>query len=243
MDANFVGAVQAALGAPEVAEVGGRERLILPPNWKDATPNAPMPLVIEMYSLAGLRDYLATNDVKARVFVHVDGPAEVDVFGDLGDIADEYRRYCYVRVNALPTKYVDGEWRDIETTIIRLQTSYVPSASRDALISVLSSVTEGEVRESLDDGYTQEVKTRRGVTLAERTKVPSPVVLAPYRTFREVEQPTSSFVVRLRGSEEGRPTVALYEADGSAWVHMAIQRVGAYLRELLKDQVGRVVLA
>lgn len=64
--------------------------------------------------------------------------------------------------------------------------------------------------------------------------------LQPYRTFLEVEQPASDFLLRL--DKEGRP--ALYEADGGAWKLEAKRNIAAYLCEQLADLVecGSVVV-
>lgn len=59
------------------------------------------------------------------------------------------------------------------------------------------------------------------------------VKLKPYRTFSEVEQPESEFLVRL--SDGGR--VALYEADGGAWKLQARRNVADYLKENLADLI------
>jgi hypothetical protein len=86
------------------------------------------------------------------------------------------------------------------------------------------------VRETVDDTVGQEVKTARGVVMSERTKVPNPVLLAPYRTFREVTQPESLFVLRLRSGDGDKPRCALFEADGGTWKLEAIQNVATWLR-------------
>jgi len=61
-------------------------------------------------------------------------------------------------------------------------------------------------------------------------KVPNPVVLAPFRTFREIAQPESKFVFRM---QQG-PRCALFEADGGAWRLEAMKRSKAYLEEELE---------
>jgi len=71
---------------------------------------------------------------------------------------------------------------------------------------------------------------RKGGACLEAAAVPNPVMLAPYRTFPEVEQPASPFVLRLKqGPEGGRPSLALFEADGGKWQLEAVKRVRTYL--------------
>lgn len=69
----------------------------------------------------------------------------------------------------------------------------------------------------------------------------NPIVrLKPYRTFNEVDQPESEFLVRL--SEGGY--VALYEADGGAWTLQARRNVADYLKTALADliEAGEVIV-
>ncbi len=65
--------------------------------------------------------------------------------------------------------------------------------------------------------------------------VPNPVILAPYRTFPEIEQVESKFIFRM---QEG-PNAALYEADGGAWKNEAMRRIKEYLVENLKELKAR----
>jgi|SRR5579859_1922838 len=63
------------------------------------------------------------------------------------------------------------------------------------------------------------------------------VQLAPYRTFRDIEQPVSTFLFRIQQSGENMPTFALFEADGGAWKIEAVQKIAARLSAGLKDAV------
>ena len=63
--------------------------------------------------------------------------------------------------------------------------------------------------------------------------VPNPVILRPYRTFPEVEQPASSFIFRMK--ENDGVCCALFEADGGAWKNEAMRNIKEYLKENLCD--------
>ena len=79
-----------------------------------------------------------------------------------------------------------------------------------------------------------------GTTTNQSMTQEQAVVEQPYRTFLEVEQPASDFLLRL--DKGGRP--ALYEADGGAWKLEAKRNIAAYLGEQLADLVecGSVVV-
>ena len=65
-----------------------------------------------------------------------------------------------------------------------------------------------------------------------------PIVrLSPYRTFREIEQPESQFLLRIRTDDRGNAEVALFEADGGVWRNEARLRIAEYLKEHIKVSV------
>ena len=97
-----------------------------------------------------------------------------------------------------------------------LQTCFIPSDCRDVVMRVVNNMTEEQSMQVSDDG----------VTIFK-----NPAYLRPMRTFTEVEQVESPFVVRFK---EGK-RAAIFEADGGQWQVEAVRRVGAYLRERLKD--------
>lgn len=63
---------------------------------------------------------------------------------------------------------------------------------------------------------------------------------SPYRTFQEVDQPSSQFLIRI--TERG---IKFVEADGGMWKLAARQTIKKHLEEALKDEVdrGTVVIA
>ena len=95
------------------------------------------------------------------------------------------------------------------------------------------------MRTTGDDGVTQTVTAKAGVVLSKDVRVPNPVSLRPYRTFREVLQPASSFVLRLQGGGKASttPVGALFEADGGAWKVEAMRNISTYLRSFLPEGV------
>jgi hypothetical protein len=73
------------------------------------------------------------------------------------------------------------------------------------------------------------VTAKSGISTVENVIVPNPVMLCPFRTFAEVEQPESEFVFRMQTGFKA----ALFEADGGKWKLYAMQNVKAYLEEKL----------
>ena len=67
----------------------------------------------------------------------------------------------------------------------------------------------------------------------ESVEVPNPIDLQPFRTFLEVDQPTSAFVFRI--DKAGR--CALFEADGGIWKNEAMENIKEYLEEKLSEEI------
>jgi hypothetical protein len=111
---------------------------------------------------------------------------------------------------------------------------FSPEGDRAKVLSIVGNIKEESVKNTGDDGVTQTVTARAGIARVENVEVPNPVMLYPYRTFREVAQPGSLFVLRLRTGQVA-PTCALFEADGGRWRLEAIDRIAAYLREKLPE--------
>lgn len=155
------------------------------------------------------------------------------------DYAEYSRLPLYEAVSDVPSITVNQEMSQ-ERAVVELQSLYAVTPDRDYLLSLLSRIDVNQGVSSVDNGISQEVSVRTGAVLKEQQTVQPIVRLQPYRTFLEVEQPASDFLLRL--DKEGRP--ALYEADGGAWKLEAKRSIAAYLGEQLVDLVesGNVVV-
>lgn len=129
---------------------------------------------------------------------------------------------------------------DYETMMITLKSKFVETPELLELVKLLGTITEENSAQLSDDGFTQTVVVRKGIAIKDNKAVKPIVNLKPYRTFNEVEQPESQFLLRL--SEGGY--VALYEADGGAWKLQARRNVADYLKSALADliEAGRVIV-
>lgn len=110
----------------------------------------------------------------------------------------------------------------------------------DYVSTVVSKIQQSNSAETEDDGITQRVTVKKSVsgTLVGKETVKPIVTLSPYRTFREIEQPESRFLLRIN-CDSDEPKIALFEADGGQWRNEA--RIG--IAEYLKSQIGVSVIA
>lgn len=176
------------------------------------------------------------NTVEQRLYVRVSEYNRVDVFTSYD--TQGVRTYLY-RSNADVPGLREG-FRDRETMLIQLRSLFLQTPDVAYLLDLLSKMSDEEKVTSQDNGVTQVVEARKGVALKEQVEVRPRVKLTPFRTFLEVDQPESEFLLRVGDGGQ----VGLFEADGGVWKLVAKRSIAAYLEGRLKDLVeaGRVVI-
>lgn len=195
------------------------------------------PTAYEVDTLDALVKLILTEGLTLgrRLYVRVDSARKVTVTTTYnnGELRNPYLRFpLYEAVSDVPGVTI-GNLMSQERAIVELQSLYGATPDRDYLLDLLSRIDVNEGVSSVGNGVTQEVNVRTGAVLKQATPVRPIVQLQPYRTFLEVEQPVSDFLLRV--SKEGEPT--LFEADGGAWKLEAKRSIAAYLAEKLADQV------
>ena len=127
-----------------------------------------------------------------------------------------------------------------EQASIALQTRFQTTPDRDYALRILSQITTGGKVTYNDNGIATSIITQKGVALQGTEAIKPLVKLKPYRTFQEVDQPESLFLIRI--DERG---ISFIEADGGMWKLDARSTVKAFLEDALCDLVetDRVVIA
>lgn len=191
----------------------------------------PTTSALHVRSLSGIVEYLQSEfDWTEKLMIHVNSPTEVEVFSTFNR---DYNRNVLIKAEAMLPAFRFDQFYETEPFIIKLQSAFVPSDDRAILLKLVGNIREDDVRDYGDDGITQVVTAKTGVASVSDVKVPNPVVLKPYRTFVEVEQPASDFVFRMQKG----PACALFEADGGAWKLEAMKNIKEYLQAALADEI------
>lgn len=208
----------------------------------DNRPKEVEPAHLEVRTLQALLDYIGSEIDDAyletkKAFVHVAGPALVRFNTELFGVHHQ-------RVTLMCAKMFDGPvfefgaYMNQEMFIIGLQTCFVRTGDFDPLLSMVSGLMDEHVTEGNDDGVSQQVGVRRGVTTVGMEKVVNPVTLTPFRTFPEIGQPASRYVVRFRGGGEGKiPLVALFEVPDGLWRLEATNAIQAFLKAQISQGI------
>ena len=170
------------------------------------------------------------------VFIRAEDARAVSVFTTYDDVMARdnlYRAECDV------PGFRDG-FREYEAAIIELRSRFVPGPGVDYLLDLLSRISKDTGVTTSDNGVSQTVEARQGVSLKTMVAVKPRVALRPYRTFLEVEQPESEFLLRL----DDNGNVGLFEADGGMWRQTAKASILAYFEARLSDEIkaGKVVV-
>lgn len=198
-------------------------------------------------SLSSVADYIKSNadfDALAsdgRKIIHVEDEKTVWLYTEMNSFK---KRSALLLASAWVSSFPFGQWLSLENFIISVQANFVADEHRDELLSFVATVKQDTGVEQQDDGVTQKVTTRSGVSLSRTSKVPNPITLRPFRTFSEVEQPESSFVFRIKAEEGCGVKAALFAADGDAWRHDAILKIRDYFQtHVIAEDDSVIVLA
>ena len=210
------------------------------PNELTASPLA-------VHTLSAVRDYIESgadecaedeDSLSRRFVIHVTDYNEVYLYRELNS---DKARECLLEADLSAPTFPFGRWLGVEEFIINMQTHFVPGENRDTLVQLISTVTTENGVSLADDGMTQRVTARSGISLVKQVSVPNPVVLAPYRTFTEVEQPKSPFVFRIRQTGD-EVQAALFAADADAWKREAIANIRDWFEQHIPQELREDVI-
>ena len=225
------------LAAPTIHEVEGsvysNQQLVHIQDKK------PMPKCIDLTGLDSICKMVRNEaeHVGLQIFIQVKDYKSVSVFTELDE--DEDRLYLYNCVADTPAVAM-GRFMAYENAVIELRSLYIPNKGTEYLLQLLSSISNESKVTSSDNGVTQQVEARSGIALNSMVKIEPRVTLQPFRTFVEVAQPESEFLLRI--NERGE--IGFFPADGGVWKLEATRNVAAYFEDKLKDLVetGAVVV-
>jgi hypothetical protein len=186
-------------------------------------------------TLTGLVHYIESNvdslDLTALV-IHIEGHDAVSLLGPLRGRFKQREEYLTAHSEPVLCRTFNfATYYDNESFIIALQSLFVMTDELESILRIVGNIKEEAVKTHVDDGISQSVTARAGIARVEEVQVPNPVTLQPFRTFRELDQPPSVFILRMRQNSGQKPTCALFEADGGKWKLDAIQRIKDYLSE------------
>ena len=211
----------------------GRQYIYCAGEYEEAEPLLPDKIIradtFETFSLDGLIEYIKADpehifDQKGiRNIIQVVSPTKVQVISPQTGYWRE--REIIARCIAVIPEIYFGRYMDTDDFQIMVQTCFEESENRAKVLLLAGSVKKEQNMQTADDGVSQKVTINAGVSTAADVIVRNPVELTPYRTFHEVSQPSSPFVLRFNDEAKA----ALFTGDGSKWKLEAVEAIRDYL--------------
>lgn len=200
--------------------------------------------VLKFTTLQSIITYIKENpdELTGKLILQVESPKCVRLLSPLD--SDRKRESTVVATANIPV-YPFGEFIESEKFIIFLQSAFIPSEYNndlDRILSFAGTAEAGTLAKYGDDGVSQKVTIKTGITQLADDIIPNPVTLRPYRTFTEVMQPESQFIFRMKDGRECL-SCGLFEADGGAWNKIAMDNIKDYLVSELSDINDVIVIS
>lgn len=171
-------------------------------------------------------------DDTVQKIIHVEDAEKVNLYSSVCN--ECMGRQKFMTASWARNKFPFGQFVDAEKFNILLQTCFMETDDLKVIQQVVGNLRDEAVQNYGDDGVSQSVTIRTGIATVGQVRVPSPAKLRPYRTFLEVEQPESLFILRMR--EGGQ--CALFEADGGLWRETARNSIRDYFEFELAEMVN-----
>jgi hypothetical protein len=175
----------------------------------------PVQSAIDIHSLAGIVDYLETNmdgiDKNKCMIVAINHKKVMLVGPNITDLG---RRPVYLV--AEPDTEIKGfefdKFIPFESFMIKLLCLFEDNPDLREFVKVVSKIKSSDEEKHEDNGVSTTRTTKEGVnTITESSR--EVVDLRPYRTFRDITQPNSKFIFRIK-RDRLELLCALFECDG-----------------------------
>lgn len=191
---------------------------------------------LKVNTLTAIVDYIKgkPEELRDTMILHVVSPKEVRLYSGL---VDERNREYLLMASAIVNEFSFDKFYDQERFLIELQANFLETEDLRTIMQVSGNIKSGTTANYSDDGISQKTTIKSGVEFND-VIVPNPVVLRPYRTFAEVEQPESNYVFRIKDIECG-PAFKLVDADGGLWKNAAMKSIKEFFKYELADELEK----
>lgn len=213
----------------------------LMPRLPDSPERVECRSLMELATLINCEQNLGFFGAESPLYVSCDGYDHVTCFGTPVP-ANRMERPVLYTARAIDIPGFQPQRWSVESAIVALRTNFKPTDNRDALLDLISNISAGNSVTQKDNGAAQTVTVNSGVGLKEAVSVKPIFDLAPYRTWQEIDQPETAFLVRFEQDDKGTVSVTLREADGAGWRFEARKRAMQYLMQTISpDLLGTSV--
>lgn len=196
---------------------------------------------IDLASLDALITFVKTEAARQYNVVYITVPdhRKVECFTEPDGRYRNERVYLYTAHATDVPGWGDKVTLSFEEALIALRTRFQMATDTDYALRLLSNITTGGKVTYNDNGVATSIVTKRGIDLQNNETIKPIIKLRPYRTFQEVEQPESQFLIRI--NERG---ITFQEADGGMWKLEARKTIKKHIEVALESEItnGNVIV-
>lgn len=232
---------------PQIVEIGGVTYLVSQNGEiSEFYPKAILPDTLPLNSLDALVQLVKTEfsyrleEDRTALYITIPDHLTVRCFGH-PDYEQRAVRPVYYEANATDVPGWDERVQlPFEEMQIALRTRFQETADTPYIQKLLTEISTGAKITFNDNGVATTVVTKKGIDLQNNETIRPIITLRPYRTFQEIDQPESVFLIRI--NERG---ISFIEADGGMWKLKARETIKAFLEDKLANEInaGAVVVA
>lgn len=174
------------------------------------------------------------------LYITIPDHMTVRCFGQPNEEEQYYRQVYYETTATDVPGWGEKNTLGFEEAQIALRTRFQETPDTLYAMKLVSDISLGAKVIYNDNGIATTITTQKGVALQTNEQIRPLVKLRPYRTFQEVEQPESIFLIRV--SDRG---ISFIEADGGMWKLAARETIKRFLEERMQQEVseGSVIIA
>lgn len=210
--------------------------------YQEMLPTIFHPDTLSLNSLDALVKLVKTeaSEMDTPLYITIPDHMTVRCFGQ-PSTDERYFRQVYYEAHATDVPgWGEKNTLGFEEAQIALRTRFQETQDTLYTMKLVSDISLGAKVIYNDNGIATTITTQKGVALQTNEQIRPIVKLRPYRTFQEVEQPESIFLIRV--SDRG---ISFIEADGGMWKLSARETIKKFLEEQLPQEVseGSVIIA
>ena len=188
---------------PETQNLGARAYIITPKGAQEVIETPIAPDTVPLHSLDSIVKMIRTEAIHLAdantpaLFVNIPSPTNVICFSQ-----PDYEQRCH-RTVFYSADATDVPGWDAKVTLgfeeaqIALRTRFQETPDSLYAMKLVNDISLGAKVIYNDNGVATTVTTQKGVALQTNEAIRPIVKLRPYRTFQEVEQPESTFLIRI----------------------------------------------
>lgn len=188
--------------------------------------------VLALSSIEALSNFISDDIQKVLVnpIILISKSHEVKLFNEPDK--EMLERDLVAKVENPLEPFSFNNYMNVENMIIQLQTKFIRNDTVDKLLKLLSSIGTTQDIGLKDNGVSQSISVKRGVSAAslEEVELPKVLRLKPIRIFTECEQVESNFLFRIK-QDGDIPYVALMDIDPTEWKLKASESISKKMKD------------